>query len=522
MRKILWFLLLTGLCFAEQTTKQELPIGFTDWEWENRHLIYEMNDRQTDPPNAPVRAIAEFERMQGVLIRYPFGVSTSVISEMAEDAIVYCLVSASQQSSAQNTMENGGVNMDNVEFVTGATDSYWTRDYGPWWAVDGNGEVVVVDHTYNRPRPNDNAVPERVSNHLVTSYFYSDIVSAGGNFMTDGLGIGASSELIYEENPGLSENEVHEIMDNYYGLHTYHGIPDPNNTYIDHIDCWGKFLSPTKVLIRSVPESHSQYDELEATAQYFAENMTAWNEPWEVFRVYTPNNQPYTNSLILNEKVLVPIMNGSYDDDALAVYQEALPGYEVLGFSGSWESTDALHCRTKGIPDLDMLQIFHNPINNQDLPLDEYPVIAVIAPLSTMDLVESELFVAWKNSLMDDYEFIPMTPTGNENEYSCAIPSQPVDTDVWYFIHAGDEAGNSDTLPIAGYFDFVAVGGVPAQPGDVNLDDDLNVLDIVSIVGHILGTAPLEGYPAMLADVNGDGNVNVLDVISLINVIVGG
>ena len=72
----------------------ELPIGFTPEEWENRHLIDEMGYR-TDPPQAPVRNIAEYEPMQGVLIRYPFGISTSLIREMAEDVVIYCLVSSS-------------------------------------------------------------------------------------------------------------------------------------------------------------------------------------------------------------------------------------------------------------------------------------------------------------------------------------------------------------------------------------------------------------------------------------------
>ena len=40
-------------------------------------------------------------------------------------------------------MENNGVNMDNVDFVIGPTDSYWTRDYGPWWIVDGNSDVSM-------------------------------------------------------------------------------------------------------------------------------------------------------------------------------------------------------------------------------------------------------------------------------------------------------------------------------------------------------------------------------------------
>ena len=53
----------------------------------NQHLI-PMMSRDTDPPEGPVRNIAEFERMSGVLIRYPFGITTSIIREMAEDVIV--------------------------------------------------------------------------------------------------------------------------------------------------------------------------------------------------------------------------------------------------------------------------------------------------------------------------------------------------------------------------------------------------------------------------------------------------
>ena len=501
---------------------QELPIGFTDWEWANRHLIQEMGGRQTDPPASPIRNIAEFERMEGVLIRYPFGISTAIIGEMAEDVTVYCLVSSGQQTSAYNSMNGAGVDMDNVEFIIGPTDSYWTRDYGPWWVVDGNNEIGVVDFTYNRPRPNDNQAPLKMSQHLDTPYFDSDIIHTGGNYMTDGLGISASTDLVHEENPGMTDEEVFQLMEEYYGIDTYHTLPDPNNTYIDHIDCWGKLLSPTTVMIRSVPDSHAQYDELEATANYFATHLTSFNEPWEVVRVYTPNNQPYTNSLILNDKVIVPIMNSQWDEDALAVYQEALPGYEVLGFTGSWESTDALHCRTKGIPDLQMLQMFHNPINDQEFPQESYEVLVTIIPLSQTELIAAELYVAWKNAFMDQYETVLLTGTENADEFSAFIPNQPDDTEVHYFIHAADESGRVENLPMAGYYAFDALGGLPSVPGDVNQDGSLNVLDIVEIVAHILGSNPIEGYALVLADANDDGFINVLDVIAIINQIVGG
>ena len=52
----------------------ELPKGLTEWEKNNMHLIEEMRFR-TEPPPGPVRSVAEYEPMQGVLIRYPFGIS---------------------------------------------------------------------------------------------------------------------------------------------------------------------------------------------------------------------------------------------------------------------------------------------------------------------------------------------------------------------------------------------------------------------------------------------------------------
>ena len=140
MYRILFILLLLISTILSNQLKEELPIGFTPSEWENRDMIKGMGHR-TDPPPGPVRNVAEYEPMQGVLIRYPFGISTSIIREMAEDVIVYCLVSSGSQNSAYNSMNNANVNMDNVEFILGSTDSYWTRDYGPWWVVDGNGDV---------------------------------------------------------------------------------------------------------------------------------------------------------------------------------------------------------------------------------------------------------------------------------------------------------------------------------------------------------------------------------------------
>ena len=58
--------------------------------------------------------------------------------------------------------------------------------------------------------------------------------------------------------------------------------------------------------------------------------------------------------------------------------------------------------------------------------------------------------------------------------------------------------------------------------GDVNQDHYLDVIDIVIIVGFIIGNVELLDEQLELADSNGDGSIDVLDVIMLVNLILFG
>ena len=522
MKKIVTLNILITILLGFDSNLIELPIGLTEEEKLRLDEISLMG-RSTDPPLGPIRNIAEFERMQGVLIRYPFGISTAIISEMSEDVKIYCLVSSSQETAAYNSMNNGDVNMDNVEFILGQTDSYWTRDYGPWWVVDGENNISIVDFTYNRPRPNDNDAPLKISNYLDVSFYASDIVHAGGNYMTDGLGISASSDLVFLEND-VSDSLIMDLMLNYYGIQTYHVIDDPNNTYIDHIDCWGKYLSPTKVLIREVPDSHPQYDMIEETATYFLNTLNKWGEPWDLYRVWTPNNQPYTNSLILNEKILVPITGSSWDDDAINSYEEAMPGYEVLGFTGSWESTDALHCRIKGIPDLQMLQIFHNPINDSlESSQLGYQVNALIDDISATGLIEDSLRIKWKISSMEEWTMESLIQdTIISNNWIGWIPPLIESSIIEYFIEATDYSGRYERHPIAGWHSFAALPTDACDEwilGDIDNSGNWTIIDVL-MLGDYLTNNQINGICSQsVSDINNDNNITIIDVIYLINII---
>jgi agmatine/peptidylarginine deiminase len=416
---------------------------------------YSQRFTETTPPTQPVRPIAEFEPASAVMIRYPLGIPVSLVVHLANTAQVVCLVSSnSVQNQATTAFNNAGVNMAKVTFMVAPTDSYWTRDFGPWFIFDGNGIYSVVDFQYNRPRPNDNMIPQLFAQQNSINYYGMNLQQTGGNYMTDGINTAAQTQIAYTENSSLGQTGVNLKMQNYLGITNYYVIQDPNNTYIDHIDCWGKFLAVDKVLIRSVPTSHAQYDEIEAVATFFANQNCAWGYPYKVYRVNTPGNQPYTNSLILNKKVFVPIMGGSYDAAALQVYRNALPGYEVIGITGQsstpWESTDALHCRTHEIPDAQMLYINHNPLfGMQDDSL--FDINAEIRPFSGSPVIGDSVYVSYRVNQGPWQTSTLINLTGYH--FTTSLTGfAPGDT-IRYYIHAVDQAGKRNDHPLTAAYD---------------------------------------------------------------------
>ncbi len=406
---------------------------------------------ETPPPVGPVRPIAEFEPASHVLIRYPLGIPLSLVAQLANTAQVICIVaSTSVQNTATTAFNNAGVNMANVDFMIAASDSYWTRDYGPLFMFDGNGDYGVVDFRYNRPRPNDNLIPQVFATQLDLPYYGMNLYQTGGNYMTDGIGTAAQTTIAYTENPTLTQAQVNQKMHDYLGIDNHLVLQDPNNTYIDHIDCWSKFLAPDKVLIRSVPSSHPQYNAIEQTAAYFAALNCAWGYPYRVYRVNTPQNQPYTNSLILNKRVFVPTMSSSYDAAALQAYQSAMPGYEIIGVTGAgstpWESTDALHCRAHEVPDQDMLEIKHLPYHGEYGAYPLYGFSAEIMPHSGQALIADSVYVAYKVNQGAWQTAVMSYSTGNE--YGTTLSGfAPGDT-IRYYIHAADQSGRGASHPV--------------------------------------------------------------------------
>jgi len=461
MKKVLSIFTLLLLMAATMQAQEKKP-DWMRWHYLSEEEMHDksrgMNFVETDPPTGEPRFVAEFEPMQGVMIRYPLGIPTSLVAQLSNNCMVYCIVSNSQQNSAQYDFQNAGVNMDNVTFVNAPSDSYWVRDYGPWYIFEDRNPAIV-DNIYNRPRPNDDNMSQVFANFWQIPMYGMRLEHTGGNMMEDGRGHGVSDDLVFQENLqdyGIDEATVRQRMNDYLGINPYHVTIDPQGDYIAHVDCWGKYLAPDKILIAQLPESNPRYQYYEQVAEYFETTNCCWGYPYRVYRVFEPGGYtlaPYTNSLILNKTVYVPLgTNNTYNNDALAVYQEAMPGYEIVGVTNNgytgWENTDALHCRTRGVMDFHMLFVDHRDVlfGEQEWQ-DSIPVVSKFIAYSGANLKQDSLLVYYS---IDGgaYQTAHMTATGNPDEYVGYIKGYQGESEIDYYVFGADESGHRYTQPV--------------------------------------------------------------------------
>lgn len=469
-----------GKGFAQ--TDGNLPHYMTAEEKTRAHLIGK-DFVETDPPSGEVRAIAEYEPMESVMVRYPLGIPVDLVATFSQDILVTTIVSGStQEQNAIDDFTAAGANMDNITFIYAATDSYWVRDYGPWYIEFGDQEIGIVDFPYNRPRPNDDELPIIVADSLDLPLFGMNLTHTGGNYMASGSTQGASTELVIEEND-YSVEEINELVADYLGIDEYHLNEDPLDDYIDHIDCWGKFIDVDKIIIGQVPESDYRYDDFEAVADYYANEISDYGTPYQVFRVYTPGDYPYTpysNSLILNNRVFVPNTGSQYDDDAIEVYEAAMPGYEIIGVDfNTWENTDALHCRTHEMADREMLRIKHMPILGDVDSRSTYTIEADIVAFSGEVIYGDSVKVYYRFSETGSYSYTQMTNTsGSTYQAELDVPEDV--EEVYYYIHAADASGRSENHPYIGAADPHDFYPAASAVADINVD--ISALEATAMV----------------------------------------
>jgi len=435
------------------------------------------------------RFVAEWEPAWGTLIRWPLGIPSDLVVELSEDDSLYVLVeSYYERDQALTSFGNWGVNTNHCRFIFTPTYSHWTRDWGPQYVFNDEGVCGIADPIFDgypwvpgcnekyknvgvsypsgryRGWEEDDAVNIALADSFNCPLISLPIYLTGGNIMADGHQTAISTVQMLDENlPIVSEEYFRDIAEDSLGITNYIIVDNPEMYGIQHIDCYAKYLNEETILIKEVDEWNPEYQCCEDLAEQLGNELNCWGEPYNILRIYcgTYNGDDvaaYTNSLILNKKVLVPLFGINSDNIALQTYQDAMPGYEVIGFPyDDWYYYDALHCRTMGIFDRHMLRIVHKPLKGDIQFSGTPPIIAQIDDRSEAGLIEDELLLYFKEQGSSNWNLSNFLPTGGTDSFAATIPGLTAGMTIEYFVSAADHSGRQETLPPAapeGFYSF--------------------------------------------------------------------
>jgi len=465
---------------AANIFSQDLPHRMTEKE-EELWKTYEppSNPLFSDPPPTPVRGMAEWEELQGVIVTWRsfYTILKDVIDYAQEEGIVYIICTDS--NSVKNYLTNGGVPLYNLKYLITPSNSIWVRDYGPWTAyTDAVDTLNIIDWIYNRPRPLDDVTPVFFANYInapiyqTTTYPYN-LIQTGGNLFIDGHGTAFSSNLIIDENPTKTEAEIDTIMNKFLGVDRYIKLTNLPYDGIHHIDMHMKLLDEETLLVGEYPSGVADGPQIEANLQYVLHNFqTCFGKPFKVVRIPMPPDalgrypdtggdyRTYTNSIIINKTVIIPTYEYQYDTTAYRIYSEAMPGYNIVGINSNSiiPSLGAIHCIVKEVGAFDPVFISHPKMEPVVAAPDS---IKIQAGLKTSSGI-ANAYVFWTDDTTTGFEPLQMQIAA-EDTFATCIPQQINGTEIFYYISATSNKGKTITKPMTapnGYYSFIVENNV--------------------------------------------------------------
>jgi agmatine/peptidylarginine deiminase len=443
------------------------------------------------------RLAAEWEPALGALVRWPLIVPESLVVEIARDDTLFLLVEDEKgRAEAEAALVEWGVDLESVQFITAPQGGAhpWTRDWGPsarfsekegysladpWFDDYPLTEVGCQSRLYSQRRlffrdfTNDDRATDVIADTLGFANTRLPIALTGGNALVDGFGTVFSTCAMLNENRalGVSENQFFAAVRQQAGVSRYVVIPNFELFGIQHIDCFLKLLDEERILVARPPQGHSHSERAEAIVRELSSLTNVHGRPYQILRIDTPpywrDFMPaYTNSLILNRKILVPLYGIPADQDALEAWRKAMPGYRVIGFEhdghwlDQWMWFDAIHCRVRAIWDPEMLYMAHRRIDRTVAPEKSFPIEVRIVDHSRAGLIPEALQLSWRSSGEERWRVIPLEATARPETFVASIPGADADRGVEYFLSAADRSGRRESLPRTapgGYYSFRAV-----------------------------------------------------------------
>jgi len=324
----------------------------------------ELHHGRAPAPEDVVAAPPEFGPLEGVSFAYTQfpELVTQLATEVSKNAKAFLAVDGdSEEQSAKAALQAAGANMDNVAFDQVHVDSIWMRDYGPNIVANKKGERFVVDLRYNRPRPSDDAYPQKFAAARNLPCYSPPLILPGGNLILDGHGVAIMTRMVFDGDegcdPNLSTEALSQYFKDYFACTKVILLKPMKNDGTGHADMFCKLVNDTTFIVgeyaKAEDGSEDNKQTLDDNAALLANETNGQGQKFRVIRMPMPAfdsgvSRTYTNSLTVNDTVLVPQYGIPMDQQALDIYKTALPGAKVVGFDCSQiiSENGAIHCIT--------------------------------------------------------------------------------------------------------------------------------------------------------------------------------
>lgn len=477
---------------------------------------------RTGAPIGPVVTPGEYEAAEAIIVSWT-GTSgwLNILAQMGAqittigDADLHVIHgSTSARNDAQSRLTNAGANMSRVKYFPISLNSIWVRDYGPRFVYEG-GVRTIVDHTYNRPRPQDNAMPTSYAAQRDIIRYDLPLIHGGGNYHLFSEDPGFATVLIGNENPGLSQSEIIAIWQQYQNLATTLTSAFPTSVdSTQHIDMWMIPVSDTAIIVSEWP---AQPGTVQANiCNAFASTMQGLG--YTVFRTpartVSGTHYTYTNSVVCNDLILIPSYTNStvspYNAQALSVWQAAAPGKTIVQINCQAIVTAAgvMHCIVKHVPansgGENPVAYLRTPRGGAVFNPDD---VVVIEWISDDDLEVTSIDVLLSVDGGENFDTVLASGlTEKHGTFAWTVPDLYTEEGMIRVV-AWDSEGNSGTDQGDGFF---IINGVISNPcvGDINGDftTDLNDFGILALNFGVTDGASFED-----GDLDGNGAVDLDD-----------
>lgn len=337
---------------------------------------------------------AEYEKNDGVVLTWPyqpdFDTTIAEISGLAAaSGNVWLLYNPDSITTDTNDirafLQSTGNDHDNIYFTPVYSNTFLIREYGPVMGYGVFDQLLVrylgdpVFDGYGRPL--DDSVPLQLANDWQSDYVQYSLAFEPGNIITDGEKNVFVSNYILNENQSLSEQDIAQQLSAIYNVTNVVFLEAPGHSgggTMRSIDMYMKLLDSETMLVTEIPDTLPDYSIIESNVS-IVQNMTdTYGAPYKIVRVQAApldNGQydttlsgelrSYTNSLILNNLILIPSYNNpEYDSAAFYAYKNSTYGMTIKMVDARKlaQLHAAIHTITKERPQEHFLRINHKKV----------------------------------------------------------------------------------------------------------------------------------------------------------------